>query len=196
VQGMDVFNDNDEKRQYNILKDDEINKVMLPNKILYSTELNNNKFLFFKLGNVQRKQLQELALKKKELSDENIMLLIKNEKTDILYNQESILFTILGDDNRYKVSLESHDKNLIKLFHMLNGTAIETKNAGVVCRFVEMVLWELVKGVWTEVIKQVKECYSEDMGNPTDTGNTAGSGSTWHHGQGGNSNYDVNKLVK
>jgi len=57
VQGMDVFNDNDEKRQYNILKDDEINKVMLPNKILYSTELINNRFLFFKLGNVQRKQL-------------------------------------------------------------------------------------------------------------------------------------------
>ncbi len=81
-----------------------------------------------------------------------------------------------------------HNSGFPKTAAIQNG-----RTPGCVYVLVEYVLWKLVDGVWTEVIKQVKECASDI---DTDPNTHAGSGSTYHAGQNGNSNYDVNKLLK
>lgn len=73
------------------------------------------------------------------------------------------------------------------------GAGDYKKGGNPVCVLVEYILWKLIDGVWTEVIKQVKECHSDI---DTDPNPHPGSGSTYHNGQGGSSNYDVNKLIK
>ena len=101
-----------------------------------------------------------------------IKLLIQTPKTDILYNNAAVYF-VSKDGKVYATIFESKDEQLIALLRKSTAPAQQTKNA-VVCTFVEMVLWELVKGVWTEVIRQVKQC--EPVSNNTETPSNAGSG--------------------
>lgn len=144
--------------------------------------------IFFKLGKDKQQTLSASIIQGDFNWDTRI--LIGETKTDILYNS-AVVYFVSKDGNKYVTMHESTDKRLITLLHKANQPALQTKNA-VVCKFVEMVLWELVKGVWTEVIKQVKECSSN---TDTDPDTHSGSGSTYHAGQGGGSNYDVNKLI-
>ncbi len=113
--------------------------------------------------------------------------LIDNKNIKILCGPTGILF--LGyTEGKYWVVAESNNREL------LMGAGNDRKAGKPVCKFVEYVLWKLVEGVWTEVIEKVKECYSD-----TDTSpyiHAPGSGSTYHNGQGGNTDYDVNKLKR
>ncbi len=68
---------------------------------------------------------------------------------------------------------------------------LPNKGANPICTLVEYVIYKMIDGVWTEVIKKYKECHSDI---DTDPNIHAGSGSTYHNGQGGSSDFDVNKL--
>lgn len=121
-------------------------------------------------------------------------MLLNDDNADILYNNKTVLFVNAINGNRYNTLLESSDTRFLGLLRELNVPAAQqTRQSQVVCRFVEMVLWAFVQGVWKEVIKQVEECHTEPAPDTTDNGS---SGSTYHNGQGGNSNYDVNKYLK
>lgn len=104
----------------------------------------------------------------------DIMMLIGDPKTDILYNNDSAYF-VSKDGNAYITVAESTDKRFISLLHKANTPALQNKNA-IACKFVEMVLWELVKGVWTQVIRQVKECYTEPDTTPSTPANSGSQG--------------------
>jgi len=137
--------------------------------------------VFYKLGKADQLALLKVVFKtENSLLDRDILSLISDEKTDILYNDKAVFFVNALDGNRYTTLRKSDNKRLIGLLQGVNPSgAQQTKQAQVICKFVEMVLWELVKGVWTEVRKQVKECYTE-----TDPGSTSG-GSSPSNGSGG-----------
>lgn len=103
-----------------------------------------------------------------------IELLIQAQKTDILYNNTAVYF-VSKDGKAYTTLFKSTDERLVAVLLKSSSPAQQAKNA-IFCKFVEMVLWELVKGVWTEVIKQVKECYSESDDTETPTPSNPGSG--------------------
>jgi len=161
--------------------------------------------VFYKLGEGERKSLrrtiQETA---PSIFDQKVLSLINDEKTDILYNNKNVFFVIAMDENKYKTLLESDDSRLIHLLPAVNNQVMpQTKQlmqAVSVCALVEVVggaymmqkIREIWTQVWVETKKLVKECHTEYVPAP----DTGGSGSTYHDGQGGNSNYDVNKSLK
>ncbi len=131
---------------------------------------------FYRLTKVRQEDIFTGILVEKSLGKDLVML-GRNKEIDILYNKQALYF-VSGSGKNYSTELKTTDPRLIKL--VLGGVVEQpqTKNA-VVCKFVEMVVWELVKGVWTEVIKQVKECYTEPDSayNPANTG--SGGPITW-----------------
>jgi len=150
--------------------------------------------VFYKLGKVGRRKLRDMVLKEDVSLDRNVVALINSNNTDILYNDAGVVFVNLIKGNSYNTILECSDRRLIALLReqTLSGQA-KGRRQSPVCELVERTLWVLVQGVWTEVIKQVRECHTEPDSDNSDNG---GSGSTYHNGQGGDSPYDVNKSLK
>ncbi|MBI4656669.1 MAG: hypothetical protein HY746_07995 [Elusimicrobia bacterium] len=123
--------------------------------------------------------------------------LLEQSDTQILFNEENV-YIITKDNNVNPYTIK--DKILVNtLKSALPAKIMQTKQTVQVCELVEVILihylWKVIDGVWKQVWvetkKLVNQCRNEEV--PTDTGNSAGSGSTYHNGQGGDSNYDVNK---
>jgi len=131
---------------------------------------------FYKLA----KERQEVIFSGKSIEKifgGDLVMLGRDKEIDILYNRQAVCFVSKTGKN-FRIERRTADSRLVELVHGGAFAQSQMKNA-VVCTFVEMVMWELVKGVWTEVIKQVKECHTEP--DPTyNPGNTGSGGPiTW-----------------
>lgn len=125
--------------------------------------------------------------------------LVSEEKTVVLYNENNVFLTTLVGDVQY-VLLESNDKKLLEFLgkyrtELLQG-GLEKGGKVKVCVTVAETAWKLIKEIWTayEIYKEV--CTWETNTPTPSTGNPGGSGGTYHNGQGGDSDYDVNKHLK
>lgn len=216
--------------------------AMMPQRVFSNAAEVDKSTTFIELPAARRESFRKAVLSYSGDSA-RILSLVDDNNVKILYGHSGILF--LGKTaGKYQVIAESNDRTLLL-------GAGKSLRGGPVCKLVEYVLWKLIDGVWTEVIKQVKECSSpenydgiadyQNSGFPkaaamqngrapgcvyvlveyvlwklvdgvwtevikqvkecasdidTDPNTHAGSGSTYHAGQGGSSNYDVNKLLK
>jgi len=102
--------------------------------------------------------------------------------------------------HEYRAIFETNNRQLIDLLANLNKTAApQTRQEVQVCELVEALvthlLWKVIDGVYQQVAVEttqlVKQCHQEESNTPEQ-----GSGSTYHSGQGGNSDFDVNKQLK
>jgi hypothetical protein len=156
--------------------------------------------ILYKLSKRGRQKL-EIALEKTQITfNANICSLIADEKTDILYNSGQVIFAKAVNADLYKTVFESGDRKLLALLPATSAPHTLTRQAVPVCEVVDVVvthyLWKLIDGVYKKVaediIKQEKVCHDEAGPDPEQ----GGSGSTYHSGQGGNSEFDVNKSIK
>lgn len=154
--------------------------TMLPKRVFDGTAEVDKTATFLELPAERRAKFREI-LSSGNINTAKLLPLVDDKYIKIIYGPTGVLF-LSRSKGGYRVVEETSDRLL------LLGAGDYRKTP--ICTLVEYVLWKLIDGVWTEVIKQVKECYSAD----TDT--HGGSGSTYHSGQGGSSNYDVNKLIK
>lgn len=124
---------------------------------------------------------------------------INEEKTVVLYNEDNVFLTTLTG-NAQHIILESNDSKLMEFLAKYKTevlqVGLQNKGKVKVCTTIIKTLWKWVKEAWVayEISKEI--CSWEDDGATPSTGNPGGSGSTYHNGQGGSSNYDVNKHLK
>ena len=108
---------------------------------------------FMELPEARRESFRKAVLARGSDSA-RILSLVDDSNIKILCGHSGILF-LTKIAGKYQVIAESNDRML------LPGAGNSVK-AAPICVLVEYVLWKMVDGVWTEVIKQVKECYSSD----------------------------------
>jgi len=141
---------------------------------------------FYKLGEAEQKSLrQTIRETASSVFEQKILLLINDEQTDILYNNEEVFFVIMIDENKYKTLLESDDSRLIRFLSAVNNQAMpQTKqlmSPVTVCNLVEVFggayimrkVGEIWEQVWVETVKLVKVCHTEYVEAPD---NSAGQG--------------------
>jgi hypothetical protein len=124
---------------------------------------------------------------------------INEEKTIVLYNEDNVFLTILVGNTRY-IILESNDNELIGFLakQKTEGLQKESQNKNLlyVCLTKIETIMKWVNYVWTAVQISREVCSWQNDGVSPGTALPGGSGSTWNSGQGGDSNYDVNKHLK
>ena len=162
-----------------------------------------NEAILYKLRKTARQTLcNGISAKTIPPFDVNVQLLINDENVEILYNDMQVFFVSALRENKYNTLLESRDSRLIRLLSELNSPSLsqskqleELTVCGLVSAVVIHYLWKIIDKVWTQVavetVELVKQCHTETVEVP-DTG----SGTTYHSGQGGNSNFDVNKHMR
>ncbi len=118
----------------------------------------------------------------------------KEKKIFIIYSDTKIYLATEISENKYNVIYESNDCNFVK---KISSIFLSNPDKGWITVCKEILTWvSLIKdgvevGYW--VTKQICELVEKPV--DSGTGNPAGSGSTWHNGQGGDSIYDVNKKL-
>ena len=152
----------------------------------------------YKLAAPSLQRLRKETLNIPGLSKEFLQQ-INEEKTIVLYNEGNVFLTTLVGNTQY-IILESNDRKLLEFLAKQQKevlqAGLQNKGKVKVCVTVIKTLWKWIKEAWVayEISKEV--CSWQDDGATPSTGNPAGSGSTYHNGQGGDSNYDVNKYLK
>lgn len=139
-----------------------------------------------KLDGVGLQRLRKEILSIPRLSEEFFQL-INNEKTIVLYNNNNVFLVSSVGENTYVMLLESDDKRLIEFL----ATGVQNKHWITTCAKHASTIWKWISGVWTAADIITTICRQEWV-SPSD--DSAGSGTTWHPGMGGDSNYDVNRL--
>lgn len=153
--------------------------------------------LYHQLATPILQKLRKEILGMSELSNEFLQL-INNRETVVLYNDRGVFLTTLRDNNYY-LHFESNDKKLMKFMakQEIEGEIPQNKQWINVCVTHVSTVMKWINYAWVAVQVYKEVCSQQWQGDPpTDTGNPGGSGSTWHNGQGGNSDYDVNKYLK
>lgn len=166
-----------------------------------ATALNTVNTTFYKLAAHGLQKLRKEVLGMPGLSKEFLQQL-NEEKTVVLYNKDNVLLTTLVGDVQHIV-FESNDRKLLEFLAKqkteVSQIRLQNKGKVKVCKTILKTLWKYIKEVWVAYEISQEVCSWEDDG-ATDatpsTGNSGGSGSTYHNGQGGDSNYDVNKRIK
>jgi hypothetical protein len=159
---------------------------------------NGNSLPMYELSMGRKQMLQkELMFHPIESLGPNIRRLIYDENIGIMFNDEEICFVRRIAVNTYNILDRVQDKKLLNVIEKLKEPGFSSKGWVSSCR--SILTWASLIKDGIEVTTQVYTwvCEQEWQGDPPiNTGNPAGSGGTYHGGQGGNSNYDVNRHLK
>lgn len=154
----------------------------------------------YKLSVPGLQKLRNEILNMPGLSKEFLQL-ISEEKMVVLYNRDNVFLTTLVGDTRY-IIFESNDRGLIDFLvkekMRLPQEEFRNKAAGLVwtCATKIETIMKWINYAWVAVQVAREVCSWQNSGTSPSTGNPGGSGGTYHNGQGGSSNYDVNKQLK
>jgi len=137
--------------------------------------------LFHKLGNAGRQELRRI-LPESGIFNRQIVLLLKSEEAEVMYNANSVVFVNPIGAEKYNTLLKTENIQLLNAISKIHSARI-AQNRHPICVIVEAIvihyLWKLIDNVWTQVaeeaVEYIEQCH-EGPSYPTTGGPDCSNG--------------------